>query len=43
MAVMGENARKRYDAEFTGDHNYRQLMAIYQQAIEEVHEHNSLA
>jgi glycosyltransferase involved in cell wall biosynthesis len=33
MAVMGHNARKLYEAEFTAERNYQQLMAIYQDAI----------
>lgn len=33
MAVMGRKARARYEAEFTGDRNYEQLMGIYENAI----------
>lgn len=33
MARMGRNARAKYDAEFTADTNYQQLMSIYQDAI----------
>ena len=33
MAVMGKNARRKYEAEFTAERNYAQLMAIYQEAI----------
>ena len=36
MATMGHNARARYEAEYTADRNYQQLMAIYRGAIEEV-------
>ena len=36
MATMGLNARKQYEAEFTADRNYHQLMAIYADAIAEV-------
>ncbi len=32
---MGSNARARYEAEYTPERNYRQLMAIYEQAIAE--------
>ena len=35
MAVMGGKARHRYEAEFTVERNYVQLMAIYQEAIAE--------
>lgn len=35
MATMGGNARKQYEAEFTADRNYEQLMAIYDSAIAE--------
>lgn len=37
MAAMGRRARARYEAEFTGERNHRQLMTIYQQAMEEAH------
>jgi glycosyltransferase involved in cell wall biosynthesis len=33
MAAMGHNARKLYEAEFTAERNYQQLMVIYQDAI----------
>lgn len=33
MAVMGHNARALYEAEFTAERNYQQLIAIYQDAI----------
>lgn len=33
MARMGRNARARYEARFTGEHNHRQLTAIYEAAI----------
>lgn len=36
MAEMGRNARALYEAEYTAERNYRQLMAIYQDAISEV-------
>ena len=36
MAEMGSNARALYEAEFTAERNYKQLMDIYQDAIEEV-------
>lgn len=36
MSEMGRNARNLYEAEFTADRNYKQLMAIYRDAIEEV-------
>lgn len=36
MAEMGRNARALYEAEFTAERNYHQLMAIYQDAIAEV-------
>jgi glycosyltransferase involved in cell wall biosynthesis len=35
MAAMGRNARAHYEAEFTADRNYDQLMAIYREAIDE--------
>lgn len=41
MAVMGRRARARYEAEFTGERNYRQLMTIYQQAMEEADAHRN--
>jgi glycosyltransferase involved in cell wall biosynthesis len=36
MAAMGRNARKQYEAEFTAERNYQQLMTIYESAIAEV-------
>ena len=33
MAEMGHFARERYEAQFTAEHNYQQLIAIYEQAI----------
>lgn len=33
MAAMGRAARKRYEARYTQEHNYAQLMAIYVDAI----------
>ena len=36
MRRMGEEARREYEAKYTPDINYRQLMAIYDQAIHEV-------
>jgi glycosyltransferase involved in cell wall biosynthesis len=33
MACMGANALRKYQAEFTAERNYEQLMAIYQDAI----------
>jgi glycosyltransferase involved in cell wall biosynthesis len=36
MAQMGLEARARYEAEFTADHNYQQLIAIYNAAIDEM-------
>ena len=36
MAEMGRNARVLYEAEFTAERNYQQLMAIYEDAIEAV-------
>ena len=36
MAEMGRNARAVYEAEFTAERNYQQLMAIYQSAISEI-------
>jgi glycosyltransferase involved in cell wall biosynthesis len=34
MAVMGRQARARYEAYYTEESNYHQLMSIYQQAIQ---------
>lgn len=36
MADMGRNARALYEAEFTADRNYEQLMQIYHDAINEL-------
>lgn len=36
MAEMGRAARKLYEAEFSAERNYQQLMAIYQDAINAV-------
>lgn len=36
MAKMGRNARTLYEAEFTAERNYQQLIAIYHDAIREV-------
>ena len=36
MAEMGRNARALYEAEFTAERNYQQLMVIYEDAIAEV-------
>lgn len=36
MAQMGRNARTLYEAEFTAERNYQQLIAIYHDAIREV-------
>lgn len=33
MAAMGQNARALYEANFTAERNYQQLMAIYAEAI----------
>ena len=33
MATMGRNARRQYEAEYTAEHNYQHLMAIYADAI----------
>jgi glycosyltransferase involved in cell wall biosynthesis len=38
MAAMGRKARSQYEAEFSADVNYRQLMAIYEDVIREVQE-----
>lgn len=38
MDAMGLNARKHYEAEFTAESNYHQLMAIYADAITEAKE-----
>lgn len=39
MATMGRNAREQYEAEFSAEVNYRRLMEIYQEAIDEVRGH----
>lgn len=36
MSLMGQNARKKYEAEYTSDRNYAQLISIYRDAIEDV-------
>jgi len=36
MAEMGHNARKKYEAEFSAERNYPQLIAIYEEAIQAV-------
>jgi glycosyltransferase involved in cell wall biosynthesis len=36
MAEMGRRARRQYDANFSADVNYRRLMEIYKEAIEEM-------
>ncbi len=36
MGQMGRKARGQYEAEFSAEVNYQRLMAIYQEAIEEV-------
>jgi glycosyltransferase involved in cell wall biosynthesis len=36
MVQMGQRARARYEAEFTPDRNYAQLISIYRDAIDEV-------
>ena len=35
MAEMGKNARAEYEAKYTADRNYEQLMAIYTDVLEE--------
>ena len=35
MRQMGVNARRVYEHKYTPEVNYRQLMAIYEEAIEE--------
>lgn len=37
MRRMGTNARRIYEERYTPENNYRQLMAIYEEAIEENH------
>ena len=39
MRTMGNNARHEYEAKYTPEINYRQLMSIYGQAIAEVRDH----
>jgi len=39
MAAMGRNARAQYETEFSAEVNYRRLMEIYQEAIDEVKSH----
>jgi glycosyltransferase involved in cell wall biosynthesis len=36
MRKMGRNARLKYEAEYTANQNYDQLIAIYRDAIEEL-------
>jgi len=38
-AAMGRNARAQYETEFSAEVNYRRLMEIYQEAIDEVKSH----
>jgi len=35
MAVMGQNARTRYEAEYSAEANYRRLIQIYSEALSE--------
>ena len=35
MLEMGRNARAEYEAKYTAERNYKMLMEVYQQAIEE--------
>jgi glycosyltransferase involved in cell wall biosynthesis len=35
MRVMGENARRTYEARFTSSRNYDQLLCIYEDALTE--------
>jgi len=37
MAVMGQKARAKYEAEFTAERNYAQLIDIYESVIREKH------
>jgi glycosyltransferase involved in cell wall biosynthesis len=37
MRRMGDNARAEYEAKYTPDRNYQQLMSIYQDAMEAAH------
>lgn len=41
MAMMGRNARQRYETCYTPDRNYEQLLWIYRDAIHEVTDHHS--
>lgn len=41
MANMGRKARVQYEAEFSAEVNYQRLMAIYQEAIDEVKGHHA--
>lgn len=41
MAEMGRKARAQYEAEFSAEVNYQRLMAIYQEAIDEVKGHHA--
>jgi glycosyltransferase involved in cell wall biosynthesis len=34
MEAMGKNARKKYEAEYTSERNYAQIISIYRDAIE---------
>jgi glycosyltransferase involved in cell wall biosynthesis len=40
MRAMGGNARREYEAKYTPEINYRQLVAIYEEAISEEHHHS---
>jgi glycosyltransferase involved in cell wall biosynthesis len=42
MAQMGRNARTLYEATYTAEHNYHQLMAIYESAIHAVNGRSAL-
>lgn len=42
MAQMGQNARTLYEATYTAEHNYHQLMSIYESAILEVNGRTAL-
>lgn len=42
MAEMGLNARSKYEAEFTAEKNYQQLLAIYHDAVAFVEENPDL-
>ena len=43
MAEMGRNARAVYDAKYTGERNYKQLMAIYAGVVDERSRHAGAA